>query len=394
MHYSRNPRDSARQLLMISPDFFLKKVRELGVSSFFGVPDSLLKDFCLAIDQTEGVTHVITANEGAAIAAATGSYIAAGQSSLVYLQNSGLGNTVNPLLSLADQSVYGIPMVLLIGWRGEPGVSDEPQHVKQGRTTVAMLDAMEIPWHVLPTDESESAGVVEAAFKQAEQHKTPVALLVRKGTFCSYSEEKVGPPIIFPTREEALAATIAIIPEHSFVVASTGVLGRELYELRSARQKKGLDFLNVGAMGHAVSIALGFALAEPERPVWCLDGDGSTIMHMGSLAVAGSQGPANLHHVVFNNEVHDSVGGQTTAASTFSLRDMALAVGYKQCARATTVAALESHIKEFMAATGPSFTEMMVRPGFRSDLGRPREQPGEAIKELMGNLSAARRLKK
>lgn len=379
---------------MINPGFFLKKVRELGVSSFFGVPDSLLKDFCLAIDQAKDVTHVITANEGAAIAAATGSYLATGQASLVYLQNSGLGNTVNPLLSLADQSVYAIPMVLLIGWRGEPGVSDEPQHIKQGRTTTALLEAMEIPWQVLPTEDSESAVVVEAALKQAEQEKSPVALLVSKGTFSSYSKKGVVSSVIFPSREEALAATVGAIPAHSFVVASTGVLGRELYELRAVDQKKRLDLLNVGAMGHAISIALGFALAEPERPVWCLDGDGSVIMHMGSLAVTGSEAPANLHHVVFNNEVHDSVGGQATAASAFSLHEVAQAVGYTQCTRATTIAGLESQIGESLAATGPSFLEMMVRPGFRADLGRPREEPGAATRELMRNLSAARLLEK
>ena len=375
---------------MISPDFFLQKLRDLGISFFFGVPDSLLKDFCLAVDRTEDITHVITANEGAAIAAATGSYIATGQASLVYLQNSGLGNTVNPLMSLADRSVYGIPMVLLIGWRGEPEIDDEPQHIKQGRVTPTMLDSMEIPWRVLPTEESESQTVLEAALKQANQENTPVALLVRKQTFACYSETTKPPLTVLPSREEALAATIAAAPPQAFFVASTGLLGRELYELRDLTHEKGFDFLNVGAMGHAISIALGFALAEPDRPVWCLDGDGSAIMHMGSLAVVGSHGPSNLSHVVYNNGVHDSVGGQQTSASNFCLHDVAKAVGYKQSSRVETVTELESHIRKSSEVAGPTFLEMLVRPGFRSDLGRPREKPTTALQELMQNLSASR----
>lgn len=368
---------------MISPQRFVETVGEAGVDLFVGVPDSLLKAFSQHVmAELPRESHLITANEGAAVGVAMGHFLASGRPALVYLQNSGVGNAVNPLLSLADPEVYGVPMVVLVGWRGQPGVKDEPQHVKQGRVMVPMLEAMEVPHTVLPSDPAEAESVVKSAVSTALERRSPFVLLVEKGTF-----EPAGGTLDFglegaerlPTREDALGAVVAHVPVGAAIVSTTGMLSRELFELRVAAGERGdQDFLTVGGMGHASAIALGLA-HQRDGDVWCLDGDGALLMHTGTLATIGDIAPTNYRHVVFNNGVHDSVGGQPTSIGSVDIPALAAAVGYRWAATVDDVERVGKSISEMLAVEGPTLLEVQVRPGARGDLGRPTRTPRESL---------------
>ncbi len=377
---------------MIDPARFVDRLDALGVRSYAGVPDSLLKALGQHIQATvPAERHTITANEGAAIAMAIGTYLRTGDLGAVYLQNSGFGNIVNPLLSLADPDVYGVPMLVIVGWRGQPGVRDEPQHVKQGRIMEPLLEALALPWAVLPSDPDEADRVVDWAVGAAREQQAPALLLVEKGTFAATqpaaADAEPDPALAgLPTREEALGALVGALGEDTINVATTGMLSRELFEHREAHGGGERDFLTVGGMGHACSIALGIAQHEPERETWCLDGDGAVLMHLGSLAVIGHHAPATYFHVVFNNGVHDSVGGQPTAISTVDLPAVAHAVGYRHAARTSDLASLPEHVAALRDAGGPSLLELRVRPGNRSDLGRPTRTPRESRELFMDAL--------
>ena len=373
---------------MISPARFVDELRASGVTFFTGVPDSLLKPFSqYVMDQLPPSEHVITANEGAAIGLALGHHLGTGTTPLVYLQNSGLGNTINPLLSLADPEVYGTPMVVMIGWRGQPGVKDEPQHVKQGRVMVAMLDAMELPHATLPADDGEAANAIREAVDCANRDSTPYFLLVEKGTFATESGTAPHDSSADPTREEALGALVDLIDPTALIVSTTGMLSRELFELRERTDDTGnRDFLTVGGMGHSSSIALGLARAQPDREVWCFDGDGALLMHMGVLATIAEHGPHNYHHAVFNNGVHDSVGGQPTSIDQVDIPALALAAGYGSAATATDLSDLASLVERMRSSTTPSLVELKVRPGARPDLGRPTRTPTESRKRFMAAI--------
>ncbi len=364
---------------MVHPERFIETLNQNGVTFFTGVPDSLLKEFCLGLSSLPAAQHVTAANEGAAVALATGHYLATGDPALVYLQNSGLGNAVNPLVSLADPAVYGIPMLLMIGWRGEPNVVDEPQHTRQGAITPTLLDTLGIPYRVLPQeDDSVAHKAVEHMLSIAREERRPTALLVRKGTFfmCETAHDRKDAASM--TREEALKKVIEFVgTEH--VVATTGMLSRELFELRE--QYNGSherDFLTVGSMGHASSIALGIALARPGNPVWCLDGDGAVLMHLGSLATIGKNAPKNFRHVVFNNQAHDSVGGHLTAADGADFVAIAKAVGYPTALFAANQKELMDALVVIKHSMGPSFLEIRIRRGARDGLGRPTKTPRES----------------
>ena len=282
-----------------------------GIDMFTGVPDSLLKNICAYItDTTPRERHIIAANEGNAVGIAAGHYLATGKPALVYMQNSGLGNTVNPLLSLADEKVYSIPMVLMIGWRGEPGVHDEPQHAKQGEVTLALLDAMQIPYIIL-----EDVGQIGPQVALAVNRKSPVAIVVRKGTFGSYKLKNASKNDYELSREQAMKLVVDHLRADDIIVSTTGKLSRELFEYREARQQgHGHDFLTVGSMGHSSSIALGIALEKPQRRVFCFDGDGAFIMHTGALGIVASMKPRNFYHILFNNNAHE--GDDTGPAAT------------------------------------------------------------------------------
>ena len=257
-------------------------IRDQGLRFFTGVPDSLLKDFCAYVSEhASSDDHVIAANEGNATALALGHFLGTGEPAVVYMQNSGTGNAVNPLLSLADPEVYSIPMLLVIGWRGEPGVKDEPQHVKQGRRMTELLDSMELPWFLLPREMADADRVISEAVQTMRQRMGPVAILVRTKTFKPY---KLTSEIVttFPmNREAAVKIIVRQLGQDDLIVSTTGKTSRELYEYRMAQDSECHDFLTVGGMGHTASIAMGLARARPDQLVVCLDGDGSLIMHMG-----------------------------------------------------------------------------------------------------------------
>jgi len=377
--------------MMHDPAKFYAKIREEGFNLFTGVPDSLLKDFCAYVtDHAPAAQHVITANEGNAVALALGHYLGTKQPAVVYLQNSGVGNTINPLLSLADSEVYGIPMLLLIGWRGEPGIKDEPQHIKQGRVMTDLLDAMEIPWYVVGQETTDSDAVIaEAAARMRDTH-APVALLVRKGTFAKYQLQNKVETHYPLNREACIELVVGALDGNELIVSTTGMASRELYEYRArVGQGHSRDFLTVGGMGHTASIALGLARSQPGRQVICLDGDGSALMHLGALAVTGQSQLGNLIHIVINNGAHDSVGGQPTAGFDIDLIAIARACGYAHAQRLETEEEIIAAVAALASSPGPSFLEIRVNKGSRSDLGRPQSSPAENRDALMTRLGHA-----
>ena len=355
-----------------------------GVDFFVGVPDSLLKSFCAYVADTCGDNHVIAANEGGAVALAAGHYLATGKPALVYMQNSGQGNAVNPLASLADPDVYSIPMVLLVGWRGEPGVKDEPQHVKQGKVTVSLFETLGIPTEILPDNDESAADLTRKMVEKAKSESRPVALIVRKGLFAEYKLQNKKPDIAVLPRERAIEEILKSLPEGAVVISTTGMISREVYETRERLgQGHSRDFLTVGSMGHAIMIALGIAKAQPSRRVICLDGDGASIMQMGNMAIAGQSGCANLTHVVLNNAAHDSVGGQPTVGGVIDLSAIATSCGYDVVPNASYLHDL--HVLH--GSNKPRFVEIKVAKGARKDLGRPKDPPQMNKKLFMRTLS-------
>lgn len=372
---------------MLAPADYLRVLRDTGVTFFAGVPDSLLKEFCACVTATvRQHEHFIAANEGNSVGLAIGHYIGTGSLPLVYLQNSGLGNAVNPLLSLASPEVYGVPMLLMLGWRGEPGTKDEPQHVHQGRVMIKMLEDMDVPVVILSREITTAELQTQAAAKQANEIKGPVAIIVRKNTFDKFASPKI--KIELPMgREEAIMAAAEILEDNAAVICTTGMPSRELFEFR-ARSRAGhhRDFLTVGGMGHASQIALGLAMAQPTRPVYCFDGDGAALMHMGAMAITGQSKAKNLIHLVFNNGVHGSVGGQPTVGFAIDLPQIATACGYASAQRVTTADDLRNSIIEARNVEGVSFIEVQVRPGNRVDIGRPTSTPAENKTAMMNFL--------
>ena len=377
---------------MLDPGIFLNKLRALGVEFFTGVPDSLLRNFCAELGALPGHVRVTAANEGGAVALAAGHYLGTGAPALVYMQNSGQGNAFNPLVSLAAPEVYGIPMLLLVGWRGQPGGKDEPQHVKQGIITRRIFEGMDIPCEILSEDWSEAEGQLARIVGDIRAREAPAALLVRGGTFQRGSASADGDSdcqaqCLPLSREAAIERVLACAPEGAVFVSTTGHISRELYE---CREKDGMshdrDFLTVGSMGHASQIAMGLALSRPDRPVLCLDGDGAVLMHMGALAIIGQSSCRNLYHVVLNNGAHDSVGGQRTVALQIDLVRIAEACGYRHVATARVLGEIEEALESFSRNGGPSFLEIRVSRGHRDDLGRPRSSPERNKRALRGTI--------
>ena len=358
---------------------FVQLLEKQGIDSFYGVPDSLLKSICAYITDTLDSAHnIITANEGNAIGLACGHYLATGRPALVYMQNSGQGNVVNPLLSLMDEDVYNIPVLLLIGWRGEPGIHDEPQHVKQGKVTLSLLETMGISYCVLSEDEEIAARQITEACTEMQLHKRPYALIARKNTFESYKLRSTRRNRADLTREEAICSVAAALAPGDIVVSTTGMISRELYECRTrSGSSHQSDFLTIGAMGHSSSIAMGVALNKTGRRVICMDGDGAFLMHMGAAAVVGNSGLNNLRHIVINNAAHDSVGGQPTVADKLNIGQIARACGYCHYYQAATAEELTAILPDFLTTPGTNLLEINVKCGGRPDLGRPKEKPIE-----------------
>ncbi|MBT4906395.1 MAG: phosphonopyruvate decarboxylase, partial [Rhodospirillaceae bacterium] len=318
---------------MIDPDFLLDQLCDAGVGFFTGVPDSLLSPLTSAIvARFDSKSHIVAANEGCAIALAAGHHLATAGTACVYLQNSGLGNAVNPLTSLMDSEVYGIPVLLIIGWRaemqGDSQLADEPQHRKQGKITADMLDVLSIPYLVLGPDGIENGPEdgVRSLLKQAQTENRPVALVVRKGSLANLKTPATDVAAVM-TREDAIRSITETVGSEIPIVCTTGKASRELWEIRrDSDHDEGQDFLTVGSMGHASQIAAGVALADDSRPVLCLDGDGAAFMHLGGLVTTAAI--TNYRHIVLNNSVHDSVGGQPTCGVGVALSPIAAACGY------------------------------------------------------------------
>ncbi len=369
---------------MIRPEFFIEKLRESGIDCFAGVPDSLLKSICAYItDRCDSKHNIITANEGAAVGLAAGHYLATGKPACVYLQNSGEGNIINPLASLTDQEVYNIPVLLLIGWRGRPGIHDEPQHVKQGKVTTGLLNVMGVNYEVLSKEEEKAEKQIAKAVK-ALQNREVFALVIEKDTFEDYKLQSVEENDLTMSREDAIWEVVSALGENDCIVSTTGMISRELFEYRT-RMNQGheRDFLTVGSMGHTSQIALGIAMAKPNRKVWCFDGDGAAIMHLGSLAIVANNAPKNYVHIVFNNGAHDSVGGQPTVGLKIDLPAVAKAVGYKTTISVSTIELLKAEISKLNSLDGPILFEVRVRKGNRKELGRPTITPIQIKESFM-----------
>ena len=372
---------------MIQPKDFIEKLRAGGVEFFAGVPDSLLKNLCAYITgNIAREKNIIAANEGGAVGLAAGYHLATGKTGCVYMQNSGEGNAVNPLLSLMDADVYKIPLLLIIGWRGEPGAHDEPQHVKQGKVTLSLLKTMGIPYSVLDENWEQQ---VDGALLAIQETNGVYALIVRKGTFEDYKLQNQINQDWSLAREEAIKIVVDKLREDDIIVSTTGMISRELFEYREAKgQGHAHDFLTVGSMGHASQIALGIALQKPNRRVIVFDGDGALLMHMGGLAIIGDYNPKNLVHIVLNNGAHDSVGGQPTVGQKIDVEAVAKAVGYTDVISVDNQMSLMAAMNHVNNAEidGVSLINVNVRKGNRKDLGRPTTTPQQNKEALMKEL--------
>ena len=372
---------------MLNVNSFYEVLRDNNINFFCGVPDSLLKDICAKFtDALDRSQHVITANEGGAISLAAGSYLARKEIPLVYMQNSGLGNAVNPLTSLCHSDVYSIPMLLLVGWRGEPGLKDEPQHIVKGQITLNLLKEMKIEYIILDSEDNKARTQINEAVKLAEVNNAPVAIVVKKNTFEKYSLQNKAKDMSEYSREKAIECIINNTdPKKSLYFGNTGKISRELYESRLEKPSStSVDFLNVGAMGHVSQIALGVSLFTNKK-VYCLDGDGSLLMHLGGLTTIGDLAKENFVHIVLNNGAHDSVGGQPTIASSIDFERISLASGYKSYYKVKNEIELINCLREINH--GPTLIEIIVKKGARSDLGRPKETPKQNKIEFMKSIN-------
>ena len=366
-------------------DKLLQALEQRGIHTIIGVPDSTLKQFCDGLQNYKGnINHYVPVNEGAAVGLAVGSYLADGKPACVYMQNSGIGNAVNPIASLANRDVYGIPMLFLVGWRGEPGVKDEPQHVFQGKITCKLFEVLSIPYEVIDKDTTweQMESILTEAFETLSGGEQ-FAIIVRKGTFekdVPYTWEN-GNTL---NREEALATILKEGGHEAILVSTTGKISRELYEQSDALYGTHENiFMTVGGMGHASMIALGIAKKRPKEKIMCIDGDGAALMHMGALAFISSQSPENFVHIIINNQSHESVGAMPTGCQKVNFSELAKNVGYSWTIRVSTLEELTKVLRNIDEQKGPILVEVLVSLDSRADLGRPRESARENKEAFM-----------
>lgn len=366
-------------------DKLLQALEQRGIHTIIGVPDSTLKQFCDGLQNYKGnINHYVPVNEGAAVGLAVGSYLADGKPACVYMQNSGIGNAVNPIASLANRDVYGIPMLFLVGWRGEPGVKDEPQHVFQGKITCKLFEVLSIPYEVIDKDTTweQMESILTEAFETLSGGEQ-FAIIVRKGTFekdVPYTWEN-GNTL---NREEALATILKEGGHEAILVSTTGKISRELYEQSDALYGTHENiFMTVGGMGHASMIALGIAKKRPKEKIICIDGDGAALMHMGALAFISSQSPENFVHIIINNQSHESVGAMPTGCQKINFSELAKNVGYSWTIRVSTLEELTKVLRNIDEQKGPILVEVLVSLDSRADLGRPRESARENKEAFM-----------
>ena len=368
-----------------------KLVEIIGSDFYTGVPDSQLKALCNYLMSRYGIDpnhHVIAANEGSCTALAAGYHLATGKVPVVYMQNSGEGNIINPVASLLNDKVYAIPVVFVVGWRGEPGIHDEPQHIYQGEVTVKLLEDMDIATFVIgkETTDEETAEAM-ASFRKILAEGKDVAFVIRKGALTDAPKVEYKNDYTM-VREEIIQHIVKASGEDP-IISTTGKASRELFETRAANgQSHKYDFLTVGSMGHSSSIALGVAVNKPEQRIWCVDGDGAVLMHMGAMAVMGANKPANLIHVVINNGAHETVGGMPTVAGSIDLVKIALACGYPNAVCVDSFKDLDHELEAAKARKELSLIEVKCSIGARDDLGRPTTTALKNKQNFMEYLSA------
>ena len=355
---------------MVNQAQVFESLDKLGVKFFTGVPDSLLNDFCLyLVNNIPDGQHVMAANEGNAIAIAAGNYMATGNIPLVYMQNSGIGNATNPLLSLTHDCVYGIPMILVIGWRGDPSINDHAQHKKQGELTPVLMSDMDIPYEILDADDT----VIDKftwAVNKAKEISAPVALIAKKAILTQKEKKQTYADSKLMNREEAVAAVVDVLGADAIYLGTTGRATREVHEQLIAHHiDEGHEWQNVGSMGHVSSVGLGLALARPDKRIVVFDGDAAAVMHMGALATNCRYKAGNMLHIVLNNGVNESVGGQPSAGYLIDLTTVAKACGYRTVGHAVeTKEELQQIVRENQSAEMPLFIDVHVRQGIRSDM--------------------------
>lgn len=368
----------------------VEKLHEIiGADFYTGVPDSQLKPLCDYLMDTYGIDplhHVIAANEGNSVAIAAGYHLATGRAPVVYMQNSGQGNIINPVASLLNEKVYGIPMLFIIGWRGEPGAHDEPQHIFQGQVTLRLLEDMEVAYHVIGTDAAEEEiALAMERFRTVMAERKDAAFVIRKGAVAYGGKAGYHNP--YEMQREEVIRCVTKEADEDPIIATTGKASRELFEIREGNgQPHKYDFLTVGSMGHSSSIALGVALQRPDRRIWCIDGDGAALMHMGAMAVIGSLRPRNLVHIVINNGAHETVGGMPTVAAGIRLAAVAEACGYPHAVSVERYDELKAALQEAKARRELSLIEVKCAIGSRKNLGRPTSTAAENKRGFMEYL--------
>lgn len=373
---------------MIDQKILFNNLYEIGLDFFTGVPDSLLNDFCLhLVNNLPDNQHIMAANEGNAIGIAAGYHMATGKIPVVYMQNSGIGNATNPLLSLTHHTVYSIPLILVIGWRGDPSVKDHAQHKKQGELTKVLMDDMDIPYDVLDSDDTVIDKFRWAADK-AKEINAPVALIAKKAILTQKEKKQEYADSPLMNREEVISAVLDVLGEDAIYLATTGRATRELHEQITIHGfSDEIEFLNVGAMGHLSSIGLGLAVGSPDKKIVVFDGDAAAVMHMGSLATNGRYQPSNLIHIVLNNGVNESVGGQQSSGQIIDLTTVAKGCGYVTLEQyVESKDDLQNAIRQMARANKLSFIDVHVRQGIRKDMPGLKIEHQTAKESLMNYL--------
>jgi phosphonopyruvate decarboxylase len=369
---------------VIDPNEFVNELKKNDLNFFTGVPDSLLKDLCLIFEKKFKTKHYVAANEGSAIAIGLGYYLKTKKIPVIYLQNSGLGNAINPLISLADPKVYRIPLFLIIGWRGEHNkmLIDEPQHIAQGRETLNFLKNLKIKYKIISA-ESNVKKIIKNLKDYSEKKKLATCILVRKNTFKVKKSNKIIYPKKLFLREELLKVLVNILPKKSIIISTTGILSRELNEILNYNENKLNNFMCVGGMGHAISIATGIAI-NSRKKVFCFDGDGALTMHMGSLTTSAKQ--KNIVHIMFNNHGHESVGGQKTSADNIQFYKLAKILGYKKVIYCKNKIELKNAISKSIISRDSFFIEVLCRQGHRKKISRPITKMIDLKEKFIKNL--------
>jgi phosphonopyruvate decarboxylase len=373
---------------MISCENLSEIFKNNDLTFFTGIPDSTFKDWMNFLADGNGLTNRITCNECEAIAVASGYHLATGKTAVVYMQNSGLGKCVNPLTSLVSNEVYGIPVILMIGWRGMPGEEDEPQHKMMGRIMESQLKTLEIPYEILSDNIEGAREIIKRAKETSEKNNYASAIIIKKKTLERYISEKIHEKNHQMSRENAIEIIMDNLTGNEIIFSTTGKTSRELFEYRTARRKNPKDFLTVGSMGCSASIALEVALQKPDKKIYCFDGDGSVLMQMGALSTIGSYKPRNFTHIIFDNEAHDSTGGQPTNSPNVNFEQVAKACGYINTKTVKTKTELENSVNEIKKIDGPNMIVVKVNKGARKELGRPTKMPSENKKDFMGLLKS------